>query len=54
MPGKGRATGYSDYYKGKSVTPQDATSDTDDDVPSNMTERQKAMKRRLKVLKAGK
>lgn len=64
MPGKGRAMGYSDYFKNNSSVP--GTNDdsnlskttmsktTTEDEPDNAAERKKAIQRRLKMRKAGK
>lgn len=65
--GKGRSTGYTDYYKNRSRTP--GTDDSDEmsetiiprtgtkpksDVPTNAEERKAAIKRRLMKKKVGK
>ncbi len=53
--GKGRATGYTDYFKGKNRTPDGASVEEDEtaQIPENKLERKKAIARRLKRKKVG-
>jgi hypothetical protein len=48
--GKGRATGYTDFYKGKTRTPGSSveTEEETNSVPQTAEERKKAIARRLK------
>lgn len=57
MPGKNRATGYTDFYKGTTKTPgsqygmaEEETTDTE--VPQTAKQRKLAIKRRLMRKKA--
>ncbi len=51
--GKGRATGYTDYFKGKNRTPDGASvaDEEESEVPQTAEERKKAIARRLKKAK---
>lgn len=60
--GKGRATGYSDFYKGKDRTPgarltpmeKEKEKDPVAGIPENKDQRRAAIQRRLKRMKASK
>lgn len=49
MPGKNRATGYTDYFKGNTKTPNGyETDETESEVPDSAKARRLAIQRRLK------
>ncbi len=48
MPGKNRATGYSDFYKNKVSTPGENPEEDRSDIPETAEQRKKAIQRRLK------